>query len=100
MTAILQPLEISRNFFPCKYLGMPLSLQQLRKENYQALLDKVDAILGGGYPFRLTGANEPIIEKTYFKMSKNLEQKFYMYILTCYVCTQIFRRKEHFLCPI
>jgi hypothetical protein len=38
--------------------------------------------------------------KTYFKMSKKLEQKFCMYILTCYVCTQSFRRKEHFLCPI
>jgi hypothetical protein len=35
-------------------------------------------------------------QKTYYKISKNSEHKFCMYILTCYVCTQIFRRKEHF----
>jgi hypothetical protein len=52
-----------------------------------------------GYPFWLTGANEHY-RKTYFKMLKNLEQKFRIYILTYYVCTQIFRRKQHFLCPI
>jgi hypothetical protein len=42
---ILQPLSIAVTSFPCKYLGMPLSLQQLRKGDYQALLDKIDALL-------------------------------------------------------
>jgi hypothetical protein len=37
---ILRPLNISVKDFPCKYLGMPLSLQQLRKENYRELLKK------------------------------------------------------------
>jgi mannosylglycoprotein endo-beta-mannosidase len=42
---ILRPLNISVKDFPCKYLGMPLSLQQLRKENYRELLKKIDALL-------------------------------------------------------
>jgi mannosylglycoprotein endo-beta-mannosidase len=42
---ILQPLNITVKSFPCKYLGMPLSLQQLRKGDYQQLLDKIDALL-------------------------------------------------------
>jgi hypothetical protein len=42
---ILQPLCIPTQSFPCKYLGMPLSLQQLRKRDYQALLEKIDALL-------------------------------------------------------
>jgi hypothetical protein len=42
---VLQPLNVTVKNFPCKYLGMPLSLQQLRKGDYQALLDKIDALL-------------------------------------------------------
>ena len=42
---VLQPLNITVKDFPCKYLGMPLSLYQLRKDDYQALLDKIDALL-------------------------------------------------------
>jgi hypothetical protein len=42
---ILQPLNVSVKSFPCKYLGMPLSLQQLRKGDYHALLERIDALL-------------------------------------------------------
>jgi mannosylglycoprotein endo-beta-mannosidase len=42
---VLQPLNITIKNFPCKYLGMPLSLQQLRKGDFQGLLEKIDALL-------------------------------------------------------
>jgi hypothetical protein len=42
---ILQPLNFEIKEFPCTYLGMPLSLRSLRKIDYQALLDKIDALL-------------------------------------------------------
>jgi mannosylglycoprotein endo-beta-mannosidase len=42
---ILQPLNFEIRDFPCTYLGMPLSLRCLRKIDYQALLDKIDALL-------------------------------------------------------
>jgi hypothetical protein len=42
---ILQPLNFAIKDFPCTYLGMPLSLQSLRKIDFQALLDKIDALL-------------------------------------------------------
>jgi hypothetical protein len=45
MNYILQPLNIEIKSFPCIYLGMPLSLKSLRKIDYQALLDKIDALL-------------------------------------------------------
>jgi hypothetical protein len=42
---ILSPLQFAIKNFPCSYLGMPLSLRSLRKIDFQALLDKIDALL-------------------------------------------------------
>jgi hypothetical protein len=45
LSSILQPLNFAIKSFPCTYLGMPLSLRALRKIDFQALLDKIDALL-------------------------------------------------------
>jgi hypothetical protein len=41
---ILSPLQFTIKAFPCTYLGMPLALRSLSKIDFQALLDKIDAM--------------------------------------------------------
>jgi hypothetical protein len=43
---ILDGLPASVNYFPCRYLGLPLHPKKLRKVDFMSLLDKV----GGKLP--------------------------------------------------
>jgi hypothetical protein len=43
--ALAQSIGIPVKYFPCMYLGMPLSVWKLAKADWQALLDKVDKYL-------------------------------------------------------
>jgi hypothetical protein len=42
---VLQPFGCPINSFPCKYLGLPLHIRQLRRVDGQPLIDKVEARL-------------------------------------------------------
>jgi hypothetical protein len=52
-----------------------------------------------GYPFRLTGANEPIIKKI-FQNVKKFGTKILHVHLDIFCLYTNFQKKEHFLCPI
>jgi hypothetical protein len=66
------------------------------KVPYIAIINK-EVCRNIGSSIRLPGAYTPSTKKTYFKMSKNLDKKFYMYISIMYVHSLSFTKNQYFL---
>jgi hypothetical protein len=40
LLVVQNQLPCERSFFPCRYLGLPLSLHRLSKEHFQPIIDR------------------------------------------------------------